>query len=426
MLYFYPTGYSAINRMMRRNINTKVLSVDVEISGYLWIVFAICFLGNVMGGTASTLMSVYLPVLVKDMLGAVNEAHLSQISAFISALYFVGWALGGFLWGLIGDRIGRARSLAISISMFGLFTILASFASSWEAIMLFRFFCGFGVGGMLVLNTTLLSEIWPVTSRAIAIGIVSIGFPVGIFSSGALNYLVSGWRQGFMMGSLPLLIGIISFWALKESDKWKMTWNLKKQADINTTFPSYRRDLVNGSIIFGTMLIGLWAIFSWLPTWVQSLLPGTNGNHERGLSMMLLGMGGLAGGFISGWITNAVGIRKTMLISFFGCCIMAFILFKTNTTFRGVTLIEIALLSFMFGISQGSLSVYIPLLFPVAIRATATGFCFNIGRIFTSAAVFFVGALVTILGGYGNSLMIFSSVFLIGFIFILISKNITN
>jgi predicted MFS family arabinose efflux permease len=421
MFQLYLTNCLTLNEM---EASTKTLNAEPLISAYLWLMFSLCFLGNIMGGTASTLMSVYLPVLIKDIMGKVSESQLNETAAFINALYFAGWALGGFLWGLVCDRIGRARSLALAIGMFGVFTILTSWASSWELIVLFRFCCGFGVGGMLVINSTLLTETWPENSRAIAIGIVSIGFPIGIFSSGALNYLVSGWRQGFMIGIVPLIIGLISFWVLKESDKWKMNRDEKKEGSTKVNSPVYRKDLVNGSIIFGTMLIGLWAIFSWMPTWVQTILSGANGQHERGLSMMLLGIGGLAGGFASGWISNAVGIKKAMLISFAGCFIMSFILFKTNTTFSAITLIETGLLSFMFGISQGSLSVYIPLLFPVAIRATATGFCFNIGRIFTAAAVFFVGTLVTVLGGYGNSLMIFSSVFLIGFIFLILSKNI--
>ena len=95
-----------------------------KISAYHWLMFIICFLGNVMGGTASTLMSVYLPVVVKDLLGQVDDEHLNQVSAYINALYFVGWAIGGLTWGLLGDRIGRIRSLAMSIGMFGLSTFL--------------------------------------------------------------------------------------------------------------------------------------------------------------------------------------------------------------------------------------------------------------------------------------------------------------
>lgn len=395
-----------------------------KISAYHWQLFTICFLGNILAGLSSTLMSVYMPVVVNDLLGQVDGEQLNQVSAYINALYFVGWAIGGLTWGLIGDRIGRARSLALAVSMYGLFTFLKGFAPSWEMILAFQFFCGFGVGGVLVINTTLLSEVWPEKTRAVFIGILSIGFPVGIFSSGAVNYFISNWRQGFMVGALPVALGLISFWALRESQKWRISRIKGKENKINLS--EHRANLFNGSVIFGSMLIGLWAIFSWVPTWVQSLLVNSDGQNERGLSMMLLGAGGLTGGFLSGWVANALGTRKAMMVCFSGCFTISFLLFKGNSTFSAITLIEIAALAFMFGISQGLLSVYIPLLFPVAIRATATGFCFNVGRFFTAAAVFFVGALVTTLGGYGNSLFTFSLVFLVGFLFLAFSKRTTN
>lgn len=395
-----------------------------KISAYHWLMFGICFLGNVMGGTASTLTSVYLPVLVKDLLGT-GPDDLSQVSAFISAWYFVGWAIGGLSMGVIGDRIGRARSLALSISMFGLFTVLVSVVNSWETVLVFRFLCGFGVGGMLVINNTLLSETWPVHTRAVFIGILSIGFPVGIFSSGAVNYLVSSWRQGFMVGLIPLALGLLAFWLIRESDLWKASRNQANKPGVQQNLREYRKELINGSIIFGSMLIGLWAVFSWVPTWVQSLLSaGTDGQRERGISMMLLGAGGLTGGFVSGWVSNALGTRKAMLLCFGGCFVLSFLLFKLNTEFNAFTVVEIAALSFLFGISQGLLAVYIPLLFPVPIRGMATGFCFNVGRFFTAAVVFFVGALVTILGGYGNSLFAFSFVFLLGFSILLLTKKV--
>ncbi|HEV8515854.1 MAG TPA: MFS transporter [Cyclobacteriaceae bacterium] len=408
-------------------MEARIASTEVsteKISAYLWLTFAICFLGNVLAGMASTLMSVYLPVVVKDLVGSVNESELSQMSAYINALYFVGWAIGGLTWGFISDRIGRAKSLALAVCMYGLFTFLKGIAPSFEWIFVFQFFCGFGVGGVLVINTTLLSEVWPERTRAVFIGLLSIGFPVGIFSSGVVNFIVSGWRQGFMVGAVPFALGIISFLVLKESEKWKAAQsNSEKKSD---NIGEHKNSLIRGIIIFGSMLIGLWAIFSWLPTWVQSIVINSDGQRERSLSMMLLGIGGLSGGFASGWISNALGIRKTMLFCFAGCFLFSLLLFIGNTSFSTITLIEIALLSFMFGISQGTLAVYIPLLFPVSIRATATGICFNIGRFFTAAAVFFVGALVTTLGGYGNSLFVFSLVFLIGFSFLLFSKRTVN
>jgi MFS family permease len=409
--------------MSEVKIASTVVSTE-KISAYLWLMFVICLLGNILGGAASTLMSVYLPVVVKDLLGEVDQNRLNEVSAYINGLYFIGWALGGLVWGMIGDRIGRARSLALAVCMYGLFTMLKGFSSSWEMILVFQFFCGFGVGGVLVMNTTLLSETWPEKTRAIFIGFLSIGFPIGIFSSGAVNYFVSSWRQGFLLGVLPILVGIISMLVLRESEKWKTSRTVT--GDNKIKIGEHKTDLINGAIIFGCMLIGLWAIFSWIPTWVQSLLDGSDGQSERSLSMMLLGAGGLSGGFVSGWVANALGTRRAMQVCFAGCFTLSFLLFRLNTEFTIITLIEIAMLSFMFGISQGLLSVYIPQLFPVAIRATATGFCFNIGRFITAAAVFFVGALVTTLGGYGNSLFTFSLVFLLGFLILTFSKNITR
>src|SRR5262249_47047348 len=112
------------------------------------------------------------------------------------------------------------------------------------------------------------------------------------------------------------------------------------------------------------------------------------------------------------------------IVSFAVCSVGSFILFKTNNTFSSVVYIEIAVLALFFGISQGVLSLYIPLLFPTGIRASATGFCFNIGRLFTGAAVLSVGVLVSALGGYGNSLFIFSLVFVVGLLVVLFIKNI--
>jgi MFS family permease len=121
------------------------------------------------------------------------------------------------------------------------------------------------------------------------------------------------------------------------------------------------------------------------------------------------------GGFASGWIMHALGVRRTMLLCFSVCFVMAFLLFKGNHAFTGIAYPETAVLALFFGISQGALSAYIPELFPPSIRAAATGFCFNVGRLFTATAVFFVGALVSVLGGYGNAIFIFSFIFIIGF-----------
>jgi MFS family permease len=386
--------------------------------------FLLCFISNAMGGAVSTLMSVYLPVAVKDLLGTTEQGYIDTISAYINALFIVGWAMGGFIWGMIGDTGGRKLALLLSIACYGLFTVATGMADSWGMVLLCRFMSGFGVGGVLVTSVTLLTEVWPDKSKAIFIGILSIAFPVGIFSAGLINYFVDSWREGFLIGLIPLAMSISGIFFLQESAHWKSTGTRLSGNSVRLVFTAaYRRDLLLGSLTFGTMLIGLWAIFSWLPTWVQSISGSADAQKERGLSMMLLGMAGLTGGFFSGWLAKAIGMRKSMILCFSVCVVLSFVLFKTNKVFSPVIYPQIAGLALFFGASQGVLSSYIPQLFPSTIRATATGFCFNIGRLFTAAAVLSVGILVHTLGGYGNAIFIFSLVFIPGLLVILFIKH---
>ncbi|MBT1703316.1 MFS transporter [Chryseosolibacter indicus] len=405
-------------------ITTDVFASEEEnankVGVLLWISFFICFLCNMSAGLISTLMSVYLPPVVKDLTGKTNQEELSTISAYIQSLYIAGWAAGGFFWGFISDKIGRVKVLSISVCLLGIFTWVISIVPSWEYVVLLRLLSGLAVGGILVITPTLLSEIWPPASRAVIIGIDSIGFPVGIFSSGLVTVLLSNWRSAFTIGLLPLMLAILAILTLKESEYWKNSTRIERAEKTSSVDKS---NLVKGSIIFGSMLIGLWGMFSWIPTWVQSLLGTSDGQNERGVAMMLLGAGGLCGGFASGWVSNVLGVRRAMMLCFGGCITLAILLFGLNKSFANIIYIELTFFSFFFGISQGLLSIYIPQLFPVHIRGTFTGICFNIGRIVTSVAIFFVGVMVSFFNGYSNTLLAFAAIFIIGFITILFSKD---
>lgn len=388
------------------------------------LLFICCFISTLTGGTVSTLLSVYLPVIMTEILPS-QGAENAAITGWLNASLIFGWTAGGILWGILCDKIGRRKAFIFSTACYGLFTLFTAISSSWWLLALNRFGTGLGVGGVLVTTTILISETFDKKQRAVLLGILSISFPIGIFSAGLINYLFAQWRPAFGVGLIPLIISIIAWFGIRESLLWKSINKNESPVPTSTVFkPPYRGSLIMGSIIFGTALIGLWATFSWLPSWVQTLLINSDGQKERGVTMMLMGSGGLIGGFVSGWMVNALGLKKTMLIVFATCFILSAILFMLTTTISPLVYSGIAVLAVFFGISQGALSIYIPSLFPVNIGATATGLCFNIGRIFTAASVFFIGSLVILLGGYGHAMFIFSFVFLPGFFATLFNKPV--
>ncbi|HNR07503.1 MAG TPA: MFS transporter [Saprospiraceae bacterium] len=368
-------------------------------------------------GTVSTLVSVYLPVIVNDLKGyRVPEQELGTLGAFVNAFFLYGWMAGGILMGLLGDRFGRKKILALSTALYGAATLLIVFVHDWRLMMFYRILAGLGVGGTLVLSTVMISETWPEKSRAVIQGILSVSFPVGIVATGGLNILFEIWRRAFWLGLIPILVATLMILFLKEPATWNRSASqgTKLKALLH---PPVRYNLISGILIFGSVLIGLWGLFSWMPTWVQSILPeGYAGTRERGLTMMLLGIGGITGGLFSGFLVRVLGARKTLSLAFTGLTAVSLILFLTNPRFSEIIYPETVLLALFFGISQGSLSHYIPELFPSPIRAAATGLCFNIGRFFTATAVFFVGSLVTLFGGFGNALLVFSITFVIAFL----------
>ncbi|MBC7891917.1 MAG: MFS transporter, partial [Sphingobacteriaceae bacterium] len=220
----------------------------------------------------------------------------------------------------------------------------------------------------------------------------------------------------FRMGALLLGLAPVVARGLRESKGWEVSRKNPTAQASSLRSPEYRANLLRGSLVFGTVLVGLWAVFSWTPSWVQTLFATeAEARPVRGLTMILFGLGGITGGALSGFLVKKLGLRRTLLGTFAGCLLGCWLLFGTNTQFSPLIYVETALLSLCFGVSQGALSTFVPLLFPTAIRATATGFCFNIGRILTATGVFFVGSLVAVFGGLGNALLLFSLMFIVSF-----------
>ena len=395
----------------------------------LFVLFALCWFSNYFGGMISTLLSAYLPDAVFDLVGHLDAAALSEIGSYVGALYLIGWTLGGVTFGYLGDQVGRVRAFVGTFLLYAVFTLAASFVESWQLLVVCRLLAGFGVGGTLVVSAVLVAEAWPDRTRAVALGVLAVSFPIGIMSAGLVNYLLADWRSAFLVGALPLGLALLAGLAQDEPGQERHAATgaaspVGAGRFVQLFRPPHRTTFLVGATIFGSMLVGIWAIFSWLPTWAQSLIGmEQDGQQQRGLLMMLLGGGGIAGGIAGGFLANALGRKRSLLIAFAGAFTASFLLFKTNDAFTPIIYAETAFLALFFGISQGILTAYVPELFPTAIRSTATGVCFNAGRVVTAGAVFFVGFLVPVLGGYGNAVFVFSLTYVLGFIATLFGKE---
>lgn len=394
------------------------------ISRYHLLVFFGCWLGGIFDGMDSTLMSVVLPVSIAELIGTADKGQVSQVGSIVTAVFLLGWMVGGILFGVVGDKMGRVKAMIFSILLYALFTGLAGLTQTWEQLAVCRFLTGLGIGGELVSITTFLAEVWPQRSRALAIGVLITSYQAGVFIAGGVNALVPDWRTTFFIGALPALLVVFLRAALKESDRWMAAreQQLALSEKISHARELFKREntrsLIIGSLAFGSLLIGYWASLAWIPAWIeQDLLQGTGQGNERGIATMYQGIAAVVGCSMAGLFADWIGRRWTIALSYLGCLGASALLFMTNETFSTTVYLHSALLGYFIGLAQAIMYVYLPELFPTLVRASGTGFCLNAGRFVTAIAVFNVGNLVAFFGNsYAKAAMAFAYAYLIALI----------
>ncbi len=373
------------------------------IGKYHLLVFFGCWLGGIFDGMDSTLMSVVMPDAIKALVGSSDKAVIGPIASYVTSLFLIGWMLGGVIFGIVGDKLGRVRSMVFSILLYAIFTGLAGLAHSWHQLAACRFLTGLGIGGELVSISTFLAEVWPSRSRALAIGVLITSYQAGVFIAGSINTLFHDWRTAFWIGALPALLVIFLRMAMRESDRWmeareKRMKQTQEVSHMKELFQSRNlRGLLVGGLAFGGLLIGYWASLSWIPLWIQDLLQTTGTGNERGIATMYQGVAAMVGCSMAGVFSDWIGRRPTIILSSLGCFAASALLFLTNTSFSPLIYWECALLGYFIGVIQSAMYIYLPELFPTLVRASGTGFCLNVGRFVTAVAVFYVGDLIKLI-----------------------------
>lgn len=243
----------------------------LQVTGYQWLVLLACYLGNLFDGLDSSLFHPIAAVAVSELLGTKDLAQVSPVSGNIVFCFLLGWAAGGFLFGMLGDRIGRAKALTLSILIYAIFTGLCGLVQSWEQLAVCRFMTALGIGGELIVGTTLLAETWSGTHRAKAVGFLTTAYQLGFFMAGLANQIIAkgDWRILFFIGILPAITVVFIRAKVKEPEQWeKATLSESKKrehAPISELFKThYWVHVAVASTFTGTLLVAYWASTFWL------------------------------------------------------------------------------------------------------------------------------------------------------------------
>lgn len=377
-----------------------------QISRYQWVVFIACYLGGMFDGLDSTLVTAVVKPAITDLTHAVNPAQVSHYASIVTALFLLGWTVGGAFFGWIGDRYGRVKALTLSILIYALATGLCGLAQTWEQLALLRFLTALGIGGELIVGTTLLAESWPERYRCRAVGVLTTAYQAGVLLVGFINsYLgLLSWRYLFFVGALPALLVMFIRCKVEEPDQWKETQKqeeaaAKKASILDLFTQAHLRQAFVAGTFTGVMLITYWASSFWIPTWIHELLPKNRAVQEASNLLMLQGFFAIIGATSVGFIADKIGRRPALAIAFTGYFVTNYLLFSIQGGFNPQFYLWESLLGFFIGQSIGICYIYVPELFPTRIRGTGTGFCFNMGRVGGALGVIFSSELVRWFGG---------------------------
>ena len=204
-----------------------------QLTGYHWFVFAMASMSWVFDCLDQQVFILARGDALKALLPAGTDVPvINQFGGYATSIFIVGWATGGLIFGAVGDRIGRARTLAMTILMYSVFTGLTAFSRGWLDFAAYRFLTGLGVGGVFGLAVALIADSLPETARSGALGMLQALSAVGNVTAGLISMLMSrlggaglinpgdAWKYMFLMGAIPAFLCVWIQFRLAEPQKW--------------------------------------------------------------------------------------------------------------------------------------------------------------------------------------------------------------
>ncbi len=367
----------------------------------------------------------------------VMDGDVNRFVGYAQSSMIFGWATGGLVFGMIGDRLGRTRTMAITILMYGGFTALSGLTRTWPEFLVLRFLTGLGIGGEFAAGAALVAETFPDHARATALGIVQATSALGNVAAGLINMGFAtflppeqGWRYILGVGAVPLLLIVVILAFIHEPDKWKAAREVsrqKKRDGVNETGsiialftdPQVRRNTFVGLALAAIGIIGFWGISTWTPELLREMLQRTDPGMaketvERYVSMAGISqnVGAFFGALCFAWVANRIGRRGAFAVALILCLVeIPATFFFTKT--MGTAMVFFFGMGFVLLFLLSGFAVYFPELFPTRLRATGTGFCYNVSRYLSAPSPAFFGTLSAAVGIQYAAVMI-SSIFILG------------
>lgn len=360
-----------------------------------------------------------------------TRANVQYYSGIVQAIFIFGWATGGFLFGIIGDRLGRTRTMAITILMYAGFTGLSGLAQTWQQLALLRFLTGLGVGGEFAAGAALVAEVFPPHARATALGIMQASSAVGNILAGVINLTVApafGWRWVFAVGVLPALLVFVIRLFIKEPERWQQAKEqaLRENKQLGALSemwhtPTLRRNLLVGIGLGAVGIVGFWGISTWSPDLLRNVLnpeglESLRPEVERKASLAGIAQnaGAFFGSLFAAWLAQRRGRRFAIGTSLLLCLIVAPATFQLTNSFA-MAMVLYPLMGFSMLSLLGCYAVYFPEIFPTRLRATGTGFSYNVARYIAAIGPWTFGVLGAMYG-IRWAATIMSAVFLLGYL----------
>jgi MFS family permease len=407
------------------------------ISRYQWLVFLVVWLGWTLDAADFGLYSLVLrPAMIELLGGNPPLTAIGKYGGLLAMAGLLGWAFGGFLFGIIADYIGRVRALAFSIAIYAVFTALQGLSVGILDFAVYRFIAGLGTGAELMVGIPLLTETLGETHRAKIAGCMMTGGAFGTFVGSWAYGLIGGygWRYVFFIGIVPAILLALIRRRMLEPDRFADVQERRRAMAAGLRYGAGDREFMRFvpiqlfnkenryntvvGVLFGLgSLLAIWTTVIWLPT-ILSLMAQKSGAADANAAapfvsrgMMLWSIGGIAGYIAFGFIADAIGRRLTVMLYSAGTIAAGLTLYLALPAYEPWYPVLLPIFGFfVFGVFSGY-AVYLPELFPTHIRSTAVGFCTGSARIITSFGPLVAGLLVGAFGGSFNRVTAFMTCF---------------